>query len=291
MRVVPTGLNRAAVVGLLVALVVAVGGPAYAGDHGHVSVTPDGPSGVTVTGSDSTSSTSPGHSGSAGSSNSTPASYGSSSPAAPPPPATWDQMMTNDPNADLSNEPGAVDSCGSDWGGDGWNAQYAQPTPCAPTDDPKPGEPPAKPRVTTEMVVEAARLTAPTSPPHVEPGTVSYVNIPNNYWTESPTVRDSVTVVGKTIPLVWTPTGTTWDFGDGGSATGDGIQGADVGAPGAIEHSYARQGSYDISTTTTYNLSFVLPGQGAQTISLTAPPSPPVTLPVREIQTVVDTTR
>ena len=145
--------------------------------------------------------------------------------------------------------------------------------------------------MTTEMVVEAARLTAPTSPPHVEPGTVSYVNIPNNYWTESPTVNDSVTVVGRTIPLVWTPTGTTWDFGDGASATGDGIQGADVGSPGAIEHSYARQGSYDISTTTTYDLSFVLPGQGAQTISLTAPPSPPVTLPVREIQTVVDATR
>ena len=39
------------------------------------------------------------------------------------------------------------------------------------------------------------------------------------------------------------------------------------------------------STATTYNLSFVLPGQGAQTIALTAPPSPPVTLPVREIQT------
>ena len=92
--------------------------------------------------------------------------------------------------------------------------------------------------------------------------TVSYVNIPNNYWTESPTVNDSVTVVGQTIPLVWTPTGTTWNFGDGASATGDGVQGADVGAPGAIEHSYARQGSYDISTTTTYNLSFVLPGQG-----------------------------
>ncbi len=289
MRVVPTGLNRAAAVGLLVAL-VAVGGPAYAGD-GHVSVTPDGPSAVNVSGSDQTNNTSPGNSGSTGSSNSTPASYGSSSPAAPPPPATWDQMMANDPNADLSNEPGAVDSCGSDWGGDGWNAQYAQPTPCAPTDDEEPGEPPARPRVTTEMVVEAARLTAPTSPPHVEPGTVSYVNIPNNYWTESPTVNDSVTVVGRTIPLVWTPTGTTWDFGDGASATGDGVQGADVGSPGAIEHSYAGQGSYDISTTTTYNLSFVLPGQGAQTISLTAPPSPPVTLPVREIQTVVDATR
>ena len=97
---------------------------------GHVSVTPDGQSGVTVSGSDQTSHTSPGHSGSAGATNSTPASYGSSSPAAPPPPATWAQMMTNDPNADLSNRARCLlDSCGSDWGGDGWNAQYAQPTP------------------------------------------------------------------------------------------------------------------------------------------------------------------
>jgi PKD domain len=141
------------------------------------------------------------------------------------------------------------------------------------------------------MVTEAARVVAPTSPPHEEPGTVSYVNIPNNYWTESPTVRDSVTVVGQKIPLVWTPTSTTWDFGDGSTASGDGVEGADVGSPDAIEHSYARQGSYQISTTTTYNLTFMVPGQGAQTIPLTATPSEPVTLPVREIQTLVDFTR
>ena len=103
-------------------------------------------------------------------------------------------------------------------------------------------------------------------------------------------VNDAVTVLGQVIPLVWTPTGTTWDFGDGTSATGDGVEGADVGAPGAIEHSYARQGDYEITTATTYNLSFVLPGQGAQTISLTSPPSAPVTLPVREVQTLVDFT-
>ena len=74
---------------------------------------------------------------------------------------------------------------------------------------------------------------------------------------------------------------------DGGSAVGDGIQGADVGALGAIEHAYGRQGSYDITTTTTYDLTFVLPGQGSQTIQLTAPPSSPATLPLREIQTLV----
>ena len=149
MSIVPTALTRAAAVGALVALVVTVAGPAYA-DKPNVGVTPDGPNGAVVTGSNTTTHTSPGHSGSTGSTGSTgttPTSYGSSSPAAPPPPPTWEQMMDKDPNADLSTMPGAVDSCGSDWGGDGWNAQYAQPTPCAPTDDPKPGQPPAPPRV------------------------------------------------------------------------------------------------------------------------------------------------
>ncbi len=197
-------------------------------------------------------------------------------------------MMEKDPNADLSTMPGAVDSCGSDWGGDGWNAQYAQPTPCAPTEDPEPGQPPARPQITAAMVTAAASVVAPTSPPHVEPGEVSYVHVPNNYWTDAPTVNNSLTLLGVTIPLRWTPVATTWDFGDGSSATGNGVAGANVGAPGAIEHAYDRQGSYDITTSTAYNLTFVLPGQGAQTVQLTSPPSPAVTLPVGEVQTRVD---
>ena len=48
---------------------------------------------------------------------------------------------------------------------------------------------------------------------------------------------------------------------------------AGVGAPGAVEHAYPRQGNYGISTTTAYELTFVLPGQGAQTIPLTSTPS------------------
>ena len=212
----------------------------------------------------------------------------SSAPYTPPPPPTWTQMMEKDPNADLSTMPGAVDSCGSDWGGDGWNAQYAQPTPCAPTDDPEPGEPPARPQITAAMVTAAASVVAPTSPPHVEPGEVSYVHVPNNYWTDAPTVNNSLTLLGVTIPLRWTPVATTWNFGDGSSATGNGVAGANVGAPGAVEHAYDRQGSYDITTSTAYNLTFVLPGQGAQTVQLTSPPSPAVTLPVGEVQTIVD---
>ena len=100
-------------------------------------------------------------------------------------------------------------------------------------------------------------------------------------------MNDSVTLLGVTIPLRWTPTSTAWSFGDGVAATGNGVPDADLGAPGAIEHSYGRQGSYAITTTTNYDLTFLLPGQAVQTIQLSSPPSPPVTLPVREIASLV----
>jgi hypothetical protein len=262
-------------VGAITALVVASGAPAYADKH--VTVTPDGPNAAGITGTSGSSQATPGNGGSSGTGYTGTGYIG-----------TGSSSSGGSGSAATSGGTTAVPhTCGSYQGST--FVQYACPD--EPAAEPEPGRPPARPQVTTEMVVQAARVTAPANPPHVEPGTVSYVNIPNNYWTESPVVRDSVTVVGQTIPLVWTPTGTSWDFGDGAGATGDGVEGADVGAPGAIEHSYARQGSYDISTSTTYNLSFVVPGQGAQTISLTAPPSPPVTLPVREIQTLVDFTR
>ncbi|MEO7352396.1 MAG: hypothetical protein ABIR34_01965, partial [Marmoricola sp.] len=186
----------------------------------------------------------------------------------------------------------------------GYSDTFAVPSPCAPVKecgaylgsvfvtkacpaDPAGPKAPVAPVITTQMVTEAAKVTAPVSPPHVEPGNRSYVHIPNNYWTDAPTVNTSITLLGQQIPLRWTPSGTTWSFGDGASATGNGVQGADVGAPDALEHSYGRQGSFDITTTTNYNLTFVLPGGGTQTVQLVSPPSPPVTLPVSEIQTRV----
>jgi hypothetical protein len=268
-------LSRSAGVAALAALVVGIAGPAYAGDGPTFGGSPDGESSVGFTGSDSTSHASPGSSGSTGNGPVAP-SGGSDSGSQTD---LWGGAEPGGPgtgSCDPANYPG------------GYAPGWAVPAPCIqPVNQPPavPGAPPAPPQITVQMVTAAASATAPANPPHVEPGTVSYVNIPNNYWTESNTVNEAVTVLGRTIPLRWTPTSTTWSFGDGGTASGDGIQGADLGAPGAVEHPYGRQGSYDITTTTTYDLTFVLPGQGAQTIQLTAPASPAVTLPVREIQT------
>lgn len=284
----PRLLARACTAVVLGAALAVVGaaGPAQA-DEGEprptVSVTPDGQSSGQVGGTQTSTQTSPGTSGSTPSSASS-GSSGSSSPSG----SGTNEFIPGFPTAgpgtgscDPANYPG------------GYSEDFAVPSPCIqpePT-DPEDPQAPVAPVITTQMVTEAARVTAPVTPPHVEPGTRSYVNIPNNYWTDAPTVQSSVTVLGTTIPLTWTPTGTTWSFGDGSTATGEGIEDAGLGAAGAIEHSYARQGSYDITTSTSYDLTFVIPGQGAQTIALVSPPSPPVTLPVSEIQTRVSYAR
>ena len=273
---------------VVAATFVVLGAPAYADHngppHGQFSGSPDqgSNSSATIGGTQTTTHTTPGTSSSTGSSGST----GSSSPISSSTGSTADV-----PLGTLTGG-GACDPATYGPGGyaPGWPvpAPCKQPTPGTPA---KPGKPAAPPQVTTQMVTDAAQVVAPTSTPHVEPGTRSYVNIPNNYWTEAPTVRTSVTVLGQAIALTWTPTGTTWDFGDGSTATGTGIEGAALGQAGSIEHAYLRQGSYDITTSTTYDLSFVLPGQGTQTIPLTSPPSAPVTLPVSEIQTRVSYAR
>jgi hypothetical protein len=299
-------LSRALTVVAAAALVFGVGAPAHADD---------GPPSGQFSGG-AVSDHSAGFTGTSTSTSSTPSSSGSSSTGSS---SSGGSGTSSTGSSGTSTFPGLGSASGGPGTGacdpaayaGGYSPTLAVPSPCAPVEEcgayqgstfvtqacpadpaaPGPRRPPPPPQITTAMVTEAARVTAPTNAPHVEPGTVSYVNIPNNYWTETATVNDAVTILGVTIPLRWTPTSTTWNFGDGGTGAGDGIQGADVGAPGAIEHAYSRQGSYDITTTTTYNLSFVLPGQGAQTIQLTAPPSPPATLPVQEIQTLVSYAR
>jgi len=278
-------------------LVVGFAAPSLADHHGP-SVVKNDPSSTTLTDTHTTTTTSPGSSGSPGSS--APSSGGSTS--------TGSTSSTSlFPGLGPTSGPGSG-SCNPALYPGGYSSTFAVPAPCIqpatcgpsgigtlhPEDGLCPAGPkaPAAPVITTAMVTEAAKVTAPVSPPHVEPGNRSYVHIPNNYWTDAPTVNTSITLLGQRIPLHWAPVTTTWSFGDGASATGNGVKGADVGAADALEHSYDRQGSYDISTTTSYDLTFVLPGGGGtQTVQLISPPSPPVTLPVSEIQTRVSYAR
>jgi hypothetical protein len=148
-----------------------------------------------------------------------------------------------------------------------------------------------EPRITQEMVFDQAYAAAPRPTAGVQPGNRSYVNLPNNYYADAPGKTETVTVLGHPIRVVFTVNQVTWDFGDDQSATGKGVKNADVGAPGAVEHAYARQGSYQITASTTVGVQFTLPdGQAVDQPNAFTFTSDAVQLPVGEIQTRVDST-
>ena len=158
---------------------------------------------------------------------------------------------------------------------------------CRGADDPVAEEP----QVTEEMVLDQAYAAAPRPTAAVQPGARSYVNLPNNYWADAPDETTTVNVLGNPIAITFTVTDVTWDFGDGSSASGEGVEDAEVGAPGAVEHAYSRQGSYEITATSTVGVQFTLPdGQAVNLPGAFQFSSDPVTLPVGEIQTRVDST-
>jgi hypothetical protein len=153
-----------------------------------------------------------------------------------------------------------------------------------------PNEPTTTPPVVTEqMVVDAAYAAAPKPAAMVQPGTRSFVNIPNNYYADAQDQTVDVNVLGNTIAVTFKVESVSWDFGDSTSGEGVGAKDARVGAPGAVEHAYARQGDYSITATTSLGVQFTLPtGQQVNTPGAIEMTSPAVVLPVSEIQTRVD---
>jgi PKD domain len=147
---------------------------------------------------------------------------------------------------------------------------------------------PPEPEVTEADVVDAAEAAAPDSEVHVEPATESYVNVPNNFYADSDAQTVTLEVLGEAIAVQFAPQRYAWDFGDGGTATGAGVEGAKVGSAGAVEHRYRRGGEYGITLTRTFTVSFTLPSGEAVTvpgdISSTSDPYP---LSVGEVQSVV----
>jgi hypothetical protein len=146
------------------------------------------------------------------------------------------------------------------------------------------------PVITPQMVTDAAEQVAPKPVAQVQPGTRSYVNIPNNYFTEAGPTTIPVTVLGQQIQVTFVPVEDTWTFGDGATATGSGTKDAGVGAPGAVEHSYALAGSYSIHVSRGYTVRFTLPGGPVTVANAFTIPGPDTVLPVGEIQTRVDST-
>jgi hypothetical protein len=149
-----------------------------------------------------------------------------------------------------------------------------------------------EPQITVEMVLDQAFAAAPKPTAVVQPGNRSYVNLPNNYYADAPSQTVPVVVLGQTIPVTFTVTEVRWDFGDGATATGEGVKDAGLHQDGAIEHPYAAQGSYDITATSVMSVSFTIPGGGQQSLpGALEVPGEQRTLPIGEIETRVNATR
>lgn len=176
-----------------------------------------------------------------------------------------------------------VDRAGQVVGNGAWQIQGSL---CRGPDDP---DGVVQPEVTTDMVVEEARRTAPRPVAHVEPATKSFVNVPNNFYADAESVDHTVHLFGNAITISFRVAEVSWDFGDGTSATGNGVENASVGQAGAVEHEYTRQGSYDVTVSTSLTVVFTLPNGRSVTLDdAITQTSPPVTLQVGEIQTTVN---
>lgn len=157
---------------------------------------------------------------------------------------------------------------------------------CRGANDPAPEDGPAQ--ITIGDIIDRARAVAPEPVIGSEPGNHTYVNVPTNFYTDATDQQRSVDVLGFTIGLTFTPTDTTWDFGDGGSGSGVGVQGASVGDPGAVEHIYRRSGSHVITMSTSWQVSATLPnGESIQMPGVLTTSSAPLGLSVGEIQSIV----
>lgn len=145
-----------------------------------------------------------------------------------------------------------------------------------------------QPVITEWMIREAAMQVVPRTVVHAEPVTTSYVNVPNNFYVDSAPATNTVTLIGIQIQITFTPTAFSWAFGDGASGSGAGIRKAAVGAAGAVEHDYRRQGTYEIRATRSFSVVAILPG--GERLELGEPvsnTSAPYELEVGEIQSLV----
>jgi len=232
--------------------------------------------------------------------------YSGWTPPTGPPPPVYEHYYTpacsvngpppGDPNALCQ---GAISICEAR-GGEGtaiYMRHYRREVPggtwesmgseCRGPDDPVEEEPEATP----EMVLDEAYAEAPRPTALVQPGTRSYVNIPNNYYADAPGETITVNVLGNPIEVTFTVNEISWEFGDGATATGEGVKDAAPGAAGAVEHAYVRQGDYTITANSTVGVQFTLPnGQSVNQSDAFQFGSEPVVLPVGEIQTRVDST-
>lgn len=167
-------------------------------------------------------------------------------------------------------------------GGDGtWESMGTQ---CRGPNDPPEGGPEV---ITVADIRAAVEGVVPVPSVAVEPAGGTYVNVPTNFVSEGSDQTTTVQVLGVAVQVQFTATDTRWSFGDGSSGTGNGIRNAAVGQAGAVEHDYRRAGTYTVTVTRTYSVTFSLPDGQSSSMEGFTRTSPGLALPVGEVQSLV----
>lgn len=160
---------------------------------------------------------------------------------------------------------------------------------CRGADDPEEGGPV---EITAWMIRDEAQANAPATKATSEPQGTSYVHIPNNFYTETDGENVSVDILGVNVQLQYTPTTYSWSFGDGSSGSGAGVEGADVGQAGAVEHEYRRAGRFNATVTRSFEVVATLPnGKSLPMDGLISSTSDAIPMEIDEIQSVVTRVR
>lgn len=155
---------------------------------------------------------------------------------------------------------------------------------CRGADDPPEGGP----EVITEADIRVAvEGVVPVPAVAVEPAGRTYVNVPTNFVSDGTDQTTAVDVMGVSVQIQFTATDTRWSFGDGSTGTGTGIRNASVGQAGAVEHAYRRSGTYSVTVSRTYSVTFSLPDGQSASMDGFSRSSPALSLPVGEVQSVV----
>lgn len=154
-----------------------------------------------------------------------------------------------------------------------------------------PGTPmgPQEPQITADMVLDEAWKFAPETEVHLQPSEGwTLVNAPTNYYAETEQVTKPIDLLGQTIEITFIPAAYKWEFGDGSTGSGPGIESADIGQAGAVEHAYARSGEYDVTLGRVFTVRFTLPdGETVTVRGEVSNTSDPESVEARESQAVV----
>ncbi|RFU42234.1 hypothetical protein DZF91_07750 [Actinomadura logoneensis] len=151
--------------------------------------------------------------------------------------------------------------------------------------------PPPKTPTADVVAMAWASFELPAPSPHTNPSGRSWVALPTYLWVDPSgwrPLRARAAVDGQTVTMTGTPRRVEWSLGDGAvGCDGPGTPYRPGGPPSNCSYAYRRSGSYTVTATAYYSVSWTCEGacDARGGTYGTFPVSASTSLTVQEIQT------